>query len=260
MPVPVSSLSRGPGVRDQRGPATGHCQPSRHVIGPGGIGKSRLADRGCSSLDGNCPRTADRVGRAEPAVRRRHPDCHRRRSTDATRRGSARCGRRGSAGVPALLVFDTCEHVLDGAAMAASKSLRLNPDLASGHEPSGPRSVGRSGVAGPSVGARGLGRTRGGRCCCIGCCSPLCRPAAAAARPGFVLDDENAASIAQICRSLDGLPLAIELAAGEGQLVVAARIVERLSDRFALLTHGGRDVEARRAIAPRDSVNGVTSC
>jgi predicted ATPase/class 3 adenylate cyclase len=62
---------------------------------------------------------------------------------------------------------------------------------------------------------------------------------AGAARPGFTLTSANAQAITDICRTLEGLPLAIELAAARAKALAAHQIRDRLSDRFRLLT-GGR--------------------
>lgn len=60
-------------------------------------------------------------------------------------------------------------------------------------------------------------------------------------RPGFTIDASNAADIASICRQLDGLPLAIELAAARLKIFSPAALLARLSDRLALLTGGPSD-------------------
>ena len=60
--------------------------------------------------------------------------------------------------------------------------------------------------------------------------------------PDFRLTDQNAPQVAEICRHLDGLPLAIELAAARIRLFSPERILERLKDRFALLSSGPRDL------------------
>jgi len=65
------------------------------------------------------------------------------------------------------------------------------------------------------------------------------------ALPSFKLTDRNAAAVAEICRLLDGLPLAIELAAARIKLLSTAAILKRLDDRFSLLTGGDRDSPAR---------------
>jgi predicted ATPase len=67
-----------------------------------------------------------------------------------------------------------------------------------------------------------------------------------AAAPGFELTSENAEAVAEICRRLDGLPLAIELAAARVRLLPPQAIVERLDDRMSLLTGGARDLPERQ--------------
>ena len=67
-----------------------------------------------------------------------------------------------------------------------------------------------------------------------------------AAAPGFVLDDRNAGDVARICLRLDGLPLALELAAGRTGALSPAMIAERLDDRFRLLATGSRGAPTRQ--------------
>jgi len=64
-------------------------------------------------------------------------------------------------------------------------------------------------------------------------------------KPAFTVNDRNAATIAQICRRLDGLPLAIELAAASMRLMPEDEILRRLEDRFRLLRGGARTAVAR---------------
>jgi predicted ATPase/predicted Ser/Thr protein kinase len=68
---------------------------------------------------------------------------------------------------------------------------------------------------------------------------------AQAAKPGFSLDEENAAAIADICVRLDGLPLAIELAAARVKLLPPRALQSRLANRLQLLTGGARDLPSR---------------
>ena len=63
---------------------------------------------------------------------------------------------------------------------------------------------------------------------------------AAAVRPGYALTEENAPAVTQVCRRLDGIPLAIELAAARVEVLSAGQIARRLDDRFGLLTGGRR--------------------
>ncbi|MEU9448054.1 BTAD domain-containing putative transcriptional regulator [Streptomyces sp. NPDC048277] len=134
-----------------------------------------------------------------------------------------------------LIVLDNCEHVVDAAADLAARLLERCPDLtilATSREPLGvPGELLRPVEPLPEPKALRLLADRGG-----------------AARPGFTVDadEETAAACAEICRRLDGLPLAIELAAARLRLLTPRQIADRLDDRFRLLTSGSRTVLPRQ--------------
>jgi predicted ATPase len=65
-------------------------------------------------------------------------------------------------------------------------------------------------------------------------------------RPEFGINDENAATVTEICRRLDGMPLAIELAAARIRALSLVEIVDSLHDRFRLLTGGARTAVRRQ--------------
>ncbi|MEU8435155.1 BTAD domain-containing putative transcriptional regulator [Streptomyces sp. NPDC029216] len=131
-----------------------------------------------------------------------------------------------------LLLLDNCEHVIGAAAELAERILTQCPGvriLATSREPLGvPGEFLRPVEPLPDPVALRLLDDRG-----------------SAARPGFrVADDPEAA--AEICRRLDGLPLAIELAAARLRLLTPRQIADRLDDRFRLLTGGARTVLPRQ--------------
>ncbi|WP_452672785.1 ATP-binding protein, partial [Streptomyces amritsarensis] len=131
-----------------------------------------------------------------------------------------------------LLVLDNCEHVVEAAAELAERLLTHCPGvqiLATSREPLGvPGETVRPVEPLPDPIALRLLGDRG-----------------AAARAGFTVDDDPAAA-AEICRRLDGLPLAIELAAARLRLLTPRQIADRLDDRFRLLTSGARTVLPRQ--------------
>ncbi|MFH8464874.1 BTAD domain-containing putative transcriptional regulator [Streptomyces sp. NPDC017991] len=130
-----------------------------------------------------------------------------------------------------LLILDNCEHVIDAAAELAETLLTHCPGLtilATSREPLG--------VPGESV--RPVGPLLPGPA------HRLFRERAAAAHPeGDVTDDD---AVDEICRRLDGLPLAIELAAARLRMLAPRQIADRLDDRFRLLTSGSRTVLPRQ--------------
>ncbi|MDH2387387.1 BTAD domain-containing putative transcriptional regulator [Streptomyces sp. HNM0663] len=137
-----------------------------------------------------------------------------------------------------LLVLDNCEHVVDAAAELAELLLRTAPGLralVTSQEPLG--------LAGEAVflvePLRNDDAVR------------LFTERAAASAPGFTADPDasdpaDRAAVAEICRRLDGIPLALELAATRVRALGVRELAARLSDRFQILTAGQRGAPARQ--------------
>jgi predicted ATPase/DNA-binding SARP family transcriptional activator/DNA-binding CsgD family transcriptional regulator len=144
-----------------------------------------------------------------------------------------------------LIVLDNCEHLLDGVAPLVRDLLRYCPQLrllATSREALGvPGEIGRPvpplslpdpGMTIEELGGYGAARLFVDRA--------LYRPAA------FALTPENAGAVAEVCRQLEGIPLAIELAAARVGVLAVEQISERLSASLKILTSGGRTLTSRQ--------------
>ncbi len=218
------------------------------LCGPGGIGKTRLAQRVLHTVvaafpDGGCfvdlgdlwqpdlvvSRVASALGVDEEPGR---PLLDTLTDTVAPRR--------------LLLVLDNCEHLIDACAEVCHRLLDASPGLiviATSREPLRvaaetvwqvpPLSVA---PAGPLESAEDATRYEAVR---------LFADRAAASLPGFTIGPANVGAVAALCRALDGMPLAIELAAARVRALSVEQIAERLADRFGLLTTGHRTAPPR---------------
>jgi predicted ATPase/DNA-binding SARP family transcriptional activator len=204
------------------------------LVGPGGVGKTRLAAEVAADWQAR-----DGVWLAEFAG-----------ITDPAEVPAAVCAAIGLrpvaeeltsqlAGRQLLIVLDNCEHLLDACARLAHDLLGGCPGvriLATSREPlttPGERVYPVAPLPVPPP-AAGLGEAMD---------SPALRlfaDRAAAAVFGFRLTAENLPAVAEICRRLDGLPLAIELACARLRTLPAIELAARLDDRFRLLTGGSR--------------------
>ncbi|HSJ45118.1 MAG TPA: BTAD domain-containing putative transcriptional regulator [Euzebyales bacterium] len=145
----------------------------------------------------------------------------------------------------AIVVLDNCEHLLDACATVVERLLRSCPDLrvlATSREPLGVPGerqflLGPLATPPPEAGLDQLVSSPAVR---------LFADRAGAVVRGFVIDEANAADIGLLCRQLDGIPLALELAAARTTTLPVAQIVARLDDRFRLLTSGSRTAHARQ--------------
>ncbi|WP_234794315.1 helix-turn-helix transcriptional regulator [Mycolicibacterium flavescens] len=206
------------------------------LTGAGGVGKTRIAlevaaDRGSDFPDGVwcidlAPVTDPRLVPVTAARTMGLPDQAGRSPEDIL---SAFCGRRRM-----LLLLDNCEHLLDSCGHLVARLLADCPNLtilSTSREPIG--------VAGeltwrvPSLSLKteavDLFADRAGR-----------------ALPGFRLDDANVDAVIEICARLDGMPLAIELAAARVRALTLSQIKDSLHDRFRLLTGGARTAVRRQ--------------
>jgi predicted ATPase/DNA-binding SARP family transcriptional activator len=203
------------------------------LTGPGGVGKTRLATEAAASL-GVPVWFAELAPVAEPSeVPYAVLDALGLRGRSIARHGGDPAGDPVGrlcavlAASDAVLLLDNCEHVIDAVAGLTASLLADCPRiqvLATSREPL---------------------RIPGENLYPVG---PLPQPVAvrlfadraAAVVPGFAVDPGNADAVARICRALDGMPLAIELATPWLRTLAPAQLAERLDDRFGLLTSGSR--------------------
>ncbi|MEV7390724.1 AAA family ATPase [Streptomyces sp. NPDC091215] len=194
------------------------------VTGVGGVGKSRLAARAAA---GAAPR--DGVWRVELASVRdpefvAYAVVEALGLTDHTTRLPEETLLGHLAGRRILLVLDGFEHLVDACAELVAELLRQLPDLivlAVGRRPLG--------VAGEVLFPLAP----------LGEDDAVALFAERAGRQG--LDVRDCGDVREVCRRLDGIPLAIELAAGRLRALSPGQLLARLDDRFRLLTGGGRD-------------------
>lgn len=148
-----------------------------------------------------------------------------------------------------LIVLDNCEQVLEAAAALSASILRTCPGvriLATSREALGIGAEALAIVAPLTVPDAEPDRDWTVSALAQYDAVRLFVDRAAAAVPAFALTGENGAAIAEICRRVDGLPLAIELAAARIRTLSPSQILQRLTDRYTLLTRGGRDAPTRQ--------------
>ncbi len=219
LPAPSTSFV---GREDELAQVSGLLHEHRLVTlsGPPGVGKSRLAVETARSLEHECP---DGIWLVDFARAGSSDDAVRLLAHAAEVRGSDPLARVTSRlrDAVALVVLDACEHVLEEARRIASTLLAECSQvriLATSREALHVASEVRLPVAPLGVAAVELFLERAG-----------------AARPGFEADDEASALAAEIARRVDGLPLAIELAAARVNVLGLAELVSLLERRAALL-------------------------
>ena len=206
------------------------------VVGPGGLGKTRLVHAvsrraeqrlvhfvplvGVTTDGDVAAAVASTLGAGEG----RHGAVSGHAPADPV---SAVLGVLGSG--PALLVLDNCEHVIRGAADVVQALISSSKDLRV-------LATSRAALGLTSEAVYALPELR------LDTSVELFTQRARAARPGVTLPPE---AVAELCGHLDGLPLAVELAAARVRVLSVPEIARRIGDRFALLRGGARDVPER---------------
>ncbi|MCZ4120986.1 AfsR/SARP family transcriptional regulator [Streptomyces sp. H39-S7] len=213
------------------------------LTGPGGVGKTRLALEAAETAGDAFPdgvwliELAAEIARTGESadVASAIADALGIRDHSAGDLPSSRTEDRLAHAIGArrlLLVLDNCEHVVQPVADLAEVLLRHAPGLrilATSREP-----LAISGEALHAV--EPLRESDAVR---------LFAARAAAAAPGFALGPANADAVALVCERLDGIPLALELAAARVRALGVHELAERLRDRFRVLNAGRRDAPAR---------------
>ncbi|MET7337489.1 BTAD domain-containing putative transcriptional regulator [Nonomuraea sp. NPDC005650] len=225
------------------------------LTGSGGVGKTRLALEAANRLvdgfaDGAWLVALDQASRSPAEAVLAALDI--REDAGSTpagpgAQGDQALGRQLGAALRArrmLLVLDNCEHVVEQVAELAEALLRACPDLrilATSREPLA--------VAGEVLWSVPPLDVPGSADLAVMARSDAVRlfvTRAAASARGFALDARNAPAVAQLCRRLDGIPLALELAATRVRALGVQGVVARLDDRFRLLASGQRGAPARQ--------------
>jgi predicted ATPase/DNA-binding SARP family transcriptional activator len=222
------------------------------LVGPGGSGKTRLAIESAAQLADRMPDgvwLVELAGVADPgevasaALAAVAPDAPLLAAVPAAGAG------RGRDVVDRLLdqlrsrrllmILDNCEHLVEAAAALADAVLATCPGvriMTTSREPLGITGEALYPVLPLALPADGSTADEALLCAAV----RLFVDRATAVRPGFGVDDANGADVVEICRRLDGLPLAIELAAARVRALTVGQLAARLDDRFRLLTGGSR--------------------
>jgi predicted ATPase/DNA-binding CsgD family transcriptional regulator len=232
------------------------------LSGPGGIGKTRLAGRLARQVVAGSGSGGEAASSGIPGIRDDLDEAWLVELADwhgpVAQHVAATIGVREESGVPLaqtlaealrsrhmLLILDTCEHQVADCATLVQLLLARCPWLriiATSREPLRvrgetvwrvpPLDLPPDGVTGMGAASHEAVRLFSAR--------------AAGARPGFVLTEDNMAPVVRLCRTLDGIPLGIELSAARVRALSVEQIADRLRDRFQLLNSGDRTAPLRQ--------------
>ena len=220
------------------------------VLGPGGIGKTRLAVQvGEQLLDayGDGVWFVDLSSLDDPTlVPGAISEVFGITDEGGTRPPIERVGAALEA-KKLLIVLDNCEHVISAAAEAAGELIQLCPQvhiLSTSREPLGV--AGEQSYRMPTLPVPPESESQTARRVMQYAAAELFVARAQAAQHTFILTDENAPIVANVVRRLDGIALAIELAAPRVKVLSVEQLDRRLDERFKLLSGGSRTAPARQ--------------
>jgi predicted ATPase/class 3 adenylate cyclase len=245
LPLPVSSFIGRAWELERTATALGQARVVT-LTGPGGVGKTRLALQAAGQVAG---RFGDGAWLCELAPVRDVAGVD-----DAVAAVFSVAARAGQStretlveflrGKELLLVLDNCEHLLEGAAALAgalARSCERLAILATSRE-----GLGIEGEHLVPVPPLGVPEANADLAAITGAeAVRLFAERAAAVKPGFTVTAQNAAAVTAVVRRLDGIALAIELAAARVPAMTAAELARRLERSFAVLAAGRRGAEAR---------------
>jgi predicted ATPase/DNA-binding CsgD family transcriptional regulator len=222
------------------------------LCGPGGIGKTRLAMRLGWQLSDDFPDgvwLVELAATSDPALVARQVANVLGITEEPGHPAVATLGD-ALRGRELLLILDTCEHLVDAIADLVHELITSCPQLrviATSREPLRVRGETVWRVQPLSLPSRAwLSREGAEPDTDAEEAVRLFADRAAAVRPGFALTEDNWPHVVQICRTLDGVPLAIELAAARIRALSVEQIAARLDDRFRLLASGDRTAPPRQ--------------
>ncbi|WP_433700660.1 ATP-binding protein [Nocardiopsis sp. CA-288880] len=223
------------------------------LTGPGGAGKTRLAIEAATALAARAPHLLARGGWFVELASRSGADvpdalagalglreyamlraASSRAPVPPLERVASHIGDR-----PALIVLDNCEHLVEDVARAVEPLLARCPRLrvlTTSREPLGVPGEQLVPVPSLELPPEGADAAKAVTYPSV----VLFAERAASVRPGFAVTPGNVAHVVRVARELDGMPLALELAAARLRSMTAAQLAERLCDRFRLLTGGSR--------------------
>jgi predicted ATPase len=203
------------------------------LVGPSGVGKTRMGLRVAEEISGRTPAAlVELASLADPALVA-STVANALGLRDESRVIDARAIADWLAGGRLLLLLDSCEHLIDSVAGLCEDLLASSPNLSilatSGEALGVPGEVTWA-VAPLPTGSEAV---------------RLFNDRARMRRPDSMPGEDDTIAVRQICERLDGLPLAIELAAARTAVMSPREIVARLGDRFTLLTAGSRSRDLR---------------